>query len=34
MKISKIIDELAELKEYIGDKDLEAIPQTVSMSCT
>lgn len=24
MKISKIIDELAELKEYIGDKDLEA----------
>ena len=24
MKISKIIDELTELKEYIGDKDLEA----------
>ena len=24
MKISKIIDELIELKEYIGDKDLEA----------
>lgn len=24
MKISKIIDELAELKEYIGDRDLEA----------
>lgn len=23
MKISKIIDELIELKEYIGDKDLE-----------
>lgn len=24
MKISKIIDELTELKEYLGDKDLEA----------
>ncbi len=24
MKISKIIDELIELKEYIGDQDLEA----------
>lgn len=24
MKISKIIDELTELKEYIGDRDLEA----------
>lgn len=24
MKISKIIDELTELKEYIGDKDLES----------
>jgi hypothetical protein len=24
MKISKIIDELTELKEYIGDKDLDA----------
>jgi hypothetical protein len=24
MKISKIINELTELKEYIGDKDLEA----------
>ncbi len=24
MKISKIIEELTELKEYIGDRDLEA----------
>ena len=24
MKISKIIDELTELKKYIGDKDLES----------
>lgn len=24
MKISKIIDELTELKEYIGDKELES----------
>ena len=24
MKISKIINELTELKEYLGDKDLEA----------
>lgn len=24
MKISKIIDELTELKEYIGDRELEA----------
>lgn len=32
MKISKIIDELTELKEYIGDKDLEACTANDAMA--
>ena len=32
MKISKIIDELTELKEYIGDKDLEACTANDTMA--
>lgn len=32
MKISKIIDELTELKEYIGDKELEACTANAAMT--